>query len=298
MFFFEFLKGYGTLVGELHQQLLKQGDAHPLDKSHFLWLISYFLPIACQLNDVNMEHLKGVLTIDLLCYLTWEAVRQTEKLEMCALQPYSAAVDLKANARRLHLCVKAIREYLKTLERLSRRPNLNNSGFTQIGCENSIIQLDGYVPAIRDLRQLFLLQLRQFNPIVQCRSYLVDVISANHILLLTLERISSHQQQPSFDFNQHLTQFCSKTILDRYGTALEDFKNNGPYVNDCILTLLYHVAGDLGGLDLLCEPAILRPFSEIWKQEFDVNNRQMLYVKSELFKCFSFICRCVTSGTI
>nr|CAH0110982.1 unnamed protein product [Daphnia galeata] len=219
-----------------------------------------------------MEHLKDVLTIDLLCYLTWEAVHQTEKLEMCALQPYSAAVDLKANARRLHLCVKAIREYLKTLERLSRRPNLNNSGFTQIGCENSIIQLDGYVPAIRDLRQLFLLQLRQFNPIVQCRSYLVDVISANHILLLTLERISSHQQQPSFDFNQHLTQFCSKTILDRYGTALEDFKNNGPYVNDCILTLLYHVAGDLGGLDLLCKPAILRPFSEIWKQEFDMRD--------------------------
>ena len=287
-------------MGELHQQLLKQGDAHPLDKSHFLWLISYFLPIACQLNDVNMKHLKDVLTIDLLCYLTWEAVHQTEELEMYALQP-SAAVDLIPNVRRLHLCVKAIREYLKTLEGLSRRPNLNNcgNGFTQIGCENSIIQLGGYVPAIRDLRQLFLLQLRQFNPIVQCRSYLVDVISANHILLLTLERVSSssHQQQPNFDFNQHLTQFCSKTILDRYGTALEDFKNNGPYVNDCILTLLYHVAGDLGGLDLLCEPAILCPFSEIWKQEFDVSNRQML-CESELLKCFSFICRCVTSGTI
>ena len=261
-------------MGQLHQQLLKRGDAHLqlLDQSHFLWLISYFLPIASQL-DVNVEHLNNVLTIDLLCYLTWEAVHQTEELEIHSLQP---SADLNPCVRRLHLCVNCIREYLKTLERFSRpvagsTPKNANGSSMGNSEENLISGLRGYVPAIRDLRQLFLLQLRQFNPIVQSRRYLLDVIATNHVLLLTLDRVTRQSSRGSFDFNQHLTQFCSKVILDRYGTALEDFKTNGPFVNDCILTLLHHVAGDLGRADILCRPVILRPFTKIWKEEFNVS---------------------------
>jgi timeless protein len=158
-------------VGQLHQQMLKQqGDAHLqlLDKSHFLWLISYFLPIASRL-ELSVEHLKNVLTIDVLCYLTWEAVCQTEELEIYAFQ--HSTFDLKPCVRRLHLCVKAIREYLKTLERFSRPSTSRNANAPG----NLITRLSGYVPAIRDLRQLFLLQLRQFDPVVQSRRYLLDV---------------------------------------------------------------------------------------------------------------------------
>ncbi|EFX87203.1 putative TIMELESS/TIM-1 protein [Daphnia pulex] len=259
-------QGYNTLVGQLHQQMLKQhGDAHfqLLDKSHFLWLISYFLPIASRL-ELSVEHLKDVLTIDLLCYLTWETVQQTEELEINAFQH---SVDLKPCVRRLHLCVKAIREYLKTLERFSRPLTSRNANAP----DNLITRLGGYVPAIRDLRQLFLLQLRQFDPVVQSRRYLLDVIATNHILLLALERSTAGQSsRGSFDISQHLTQFCSEMIVDRYGTALEDFQTNGPFVNDCILTILHHVAGDLGRADLLCRPVILRPFSKIWAAEFNM----------------------------
>lgn len=47
------LKGYSTLVDELRKQLLE--DAHlQMDKSHFLWLITYFLKFAAQL-EVEME---------------------------------------------------------------------------------------------------------------------------------------------------------------------------------------------------------------------------------------------------
>ncbi|XP_046458340.1 protein timeless-like [Daphnia pulex] len=260
-------QGYNTLVGQLHQQMLKQqGDAHfqLLDKSHFLWLISYFLPIASRL-ELSAENLKNVLTIDLLCYLTWEAVQQTEELEIYAFQ--HSTFDLKSCVRRLHLCVKAIREYLKTLERFSRPSTSRNVNAP----DNVITRLSGYVPAIRDLRQLFLLQLRQYDPVVQSRRYLLDVIATNHILLLSLERSTAGQSsRGSFDISQHLTQFCSEMIVDRYGTALADFQTNGPFVNDCILTLLHHVAGDLGRADLLCRPVILRPFSKIWKEEFNV----------------------------
>ena len=50
-----FGKGYNALVGTLHQQLI-HGEAASLDKSHFLWLISYFLRIASQL-EVDVKHL-------------------------------------------------------------------------------------------------------------------------------------------------------------------------------------------------------------------------------------------------
>lgn len=298
------LIGYSILVRQLHQQLLKQGETYVLwDKSHFFWLICYFLPIAAQL-EMSVKHLKDVLTIDLLCYLTWEAVHQTEELE---IHTFQHSVDLKPCLRRLHLCVKAIREYLITLGRFSRplvagsMPQNANAPPVENGEGNLITRLSGYVPAIRDLRQLFLLQLRQFDPVVQSRRYLLDVIATNHILLLTLERSTGQSSRGSFDFNRHLTQFCSEIIVDRYGTALEDFKTNGPFVNDCILTLLHHVAGDLGRADLLCRPAILRPFSEIWAAEFNVSLQSTTVVNDSVRDYFNISrlnCRCVTIGMI
>ena len=290
-------------MGELHKQLLRQ-DSLPLDKSHFLWLITYFLRFASQL-ELDMEHLKNIFSIDLLCnylvgrkreplfdsylfglsgYLTWEAALETEEFEMCSLQP---TVDLKPSLRRLHLGVTAIREFLQMLETYSRLGGGNHVGPQQAAEErDKICLLRSYLPAIKDLRQVFLLQLRHFNPIIQSRRYLRDVISANHVLLLTLERSI---QQPSksayaacFDLREHLTQFCSRTVLARYGSALEDFKTNGPFVNDCIMTLLHHIGADLGRADLLCEPYVLRPFSKIWEEEFNVIilffNTQMLWL--------------------
>ncbi len=216
-----------------------------------------------------MEHFKDVFTIDLLCYLTYEAVRETEEFEMNSLQP---SVDLKPCLRRLHLGVTAIREYLQALETYSRLGTQSSGNGPSQGCEERIALLRGYLPAIRDLRQLFLLQLRHYNPIIQSRRYLRDVITANHVLLLTLERAAQQSSYGAcFDLRQHLNQFCSRTILARYGTALEDFKTNGPFVNDCILTVLHHIGADLGRADLLCEPVILRPFSKIWEEEFNVS---------------------------
>ncbi len=129
----------------------------------------------------------------------------------------------------------------------------------------------GYLPAIRDLRQLFLLRLRLFKSTLQSRRYLHDVITANHVLLLTLERAA---KQPSykacFDLRQHLIQFCSSTILSPYGTALEDFKTNSTFLNDCVFTILHHVGVDLRRADLLYEPIILRSFNTILEEKFQV----------------------------
>ncbi len=257
-------------MGQLHQKLLQ--DNHPrLDKSSFFWLICYFLPFV-PLLKLEVEHFGDVFSIDLLCYLTWEAVCQTEELEIYSFQP---SVDVKPCVRRLHLVTKAIGEYLQILAKYSEADSSQIKGLPlkKDHEEKKISQLCDFLPAIQDLRQVFLLQLRHYNPMIQSRRYLHDVITTNHILLLTLEKAAKRSAHGvmGFDMNQHLNQFCSRAILDRYGNALEDFKTNGAFVNDCILTILHHVGGDLGRTELLCEPDILRPFTKICHEDFTVS---------------------------
>lgn len=250
---------------ELHQQLLRQESLPWLDKSHFLWLITYFLRFASKLK-LDIKHFKDIFTTDILCYLIWEGVQLTEEFETALMQ--QPPVDLKPGQRRLHLSVTAIVEYLQALETYSGDDSFNGGSSNQL---ENIYKLRSYLPAIHDLRQLFVLRLRHLKPSIQSRRYLCDVITANHVLLLMLEEISRKSYYGvSFDLRQHLKQFCSKAILDQYGTALEDFKTNGSFVNDSIMTVLHHVGVDLDRADLLFEPIILRPFAKIWEEEFEV----------------------------
>ncbi len=257
------------MVGQLYQ-LLTQQDSNPQEKSPFLWLIAYFLRFNSSLK-LDVEHFKDIFTVDLLCYLTYEAVRETEEFEINLSQP---SLALKSCMDRLHLSVAAIQEYLKTLETYYGIGRTKNGKTVQSQeWEERISLVCNCLPAIRDLRQLFLFQLRLFNPVIQSQQYIHKVITANHILLLLLERVAVAGQSPygtSFDLHKHLNQFCSPTILSRYGTALKDFKTNDPFINDCIMTVLHHIGIDLGRIDLLCDPTILRPFSEIWEEGFKV----------------------------
>ncbi|XP_057369817.1 protein timeless-like isoform X2 [Daphnia carinata] len=248
--------GFNALVNELHQKLIQQDVLLHSEKSFFLWLITYFMRFASQLK-LDAKCLKNIFVIDLLCHLTWDAIHQTEEFEVNSLQP---SLDLTPFMRRLHLGITAIGEYLRALDAYC---TLAESKQTKI------FQLRDYLLVISDLRQLFLLRLRLFNPNNQGRRYLCEIIKANHILLLSLERaIKQSASEKSFDISEHLKQFCCRTIIDRYGTALRDFKTNGSFVNDCIFTVLHHVGIDLGQVDLLCDPVILRNFSQIWASEF------------------------------
>ncbi|XP_045025531.1 protein timeless isoform X4 [Daphnia magna] len=259
--------GFNALVGELHQKLIQQDVLVHSEKSFFLWLITYFMRFAPQLK-LDEKYLKNVFVIDLLCHLTWDAIHQTEEFEVKSLQP---SLDLNPFLRRLHLGITAISEFLQALDAYctlaESKQTIGNSRENKK--QSNIFQLREYLLAINDLRQLFLLRLRLFNPINQSRRYLCEIIKANHILLLSLERATKlSASQKSFDISEHLKQFCCRTIMARYGTALRDFKTNGPFVNDSIFTVLHHVGIDLGQVDLLCDPVILHNFSQIWACEF------------------------------
>lgn len=56
-----------------------------------------------------------------------------------------------------------------------------------------------------------------------------------------------------------------------FGYLLEDFHQNGVFVNDCIFTMMHHVAGDdVARVSILFQPIILKAFSKIWDTEFEL----------------------------
>lgn len=66
------LKGYSSLVRDLRLQLMSDENTD-IDKSHFLWLITYFLKFASQL-EVELDLIGSVLSVETVAYLTYEGV--------------------------------------------------------------------------------------------------------------------------------------------------------------------------------------------------------------------------------
>lgn len=92
------LKGYGSLVHDLHSQLLTNVHIQ-IDTSHFFWLVTYFLKFATQL-ELDPEHISPVLSYEILSYLVFQGVWIYEELEISCSIP---DIDLKPCLRRLHL---------------------------------------------------------------------------------------------------------------------------------------------------------------------------------------------------
>jgi timeless protein len=111
------LKGYSSLVSLLQEQLCGNASLQ-MDKSHFLWLITYFLKFASQL-ELDLEHISPVLSYDMLSYLTFEGLAMSENLSLCK-------DDLKPHLRRMHLVVTAIREFVQAVEIYSKMPSYSH----------------------------------------------------------------------------------------------------------------------------------------------------------------------------
>lgn len=64
--------------------------------------------------------------------------------------------------------------------------------------------------------------------------------------------------------------FATVEMMQQYGILLESFQENGEFVNDCILTMMHHVGGELGKVTALFQPVILKTYSKIWETEYEL----------------------------
>ncbi|XP_046961994.1 protein timeless [Vanessa cardui] len=254
------LKGYNSLVRTLHTQILTNMQLE-IDTSHFFWLVTYFLKFATQI-ELDLEHVCSVLSFDIVSYLTAEGVNLCEQFELAIKLDGN---DLKPKIRRLHLVVTAIREFIQAIDVYKKSAHICNND------KDALIKLQIKMCETEELRLLFVLLLRHYNPKYHSKQYLQDLIVTNHILLIFLDNVL---KMPDYKGDgkmvDHIRQFSSPEIMYQYGILLEDYEGNGEFVNDCIFTLMHHVGGELGCLISLFQPKILKTFTSIWKSEFEI----------------------------
>lgn len=80
--------------------------------------------------------------------------------------------------------VTAIREYLQTVNSYKKISHINPED------QECINKLQCQIASMENFKSLFLLLLRQYNPAVQSKQYLQDIITTNHTLLLFLDEAS------------------------------------------------------------------------------------------------------------
>ncbi|KAK9879710.1 hypothetical protein WA026_006770 [Henosepilachna vigintioctopunctata] len=254
------LKGYGTLVQDLRYQLLNNIHIH-IDTSHFFWLVTYFLKFATQL-ELDLEHLSPVLSYDLLSYLVFQGAWVLEELEIKNKTLY---MDTKPCLRRLHLIVTAIREFLQAVETYQKIIHLNDED------RDNLMKLQLQIADTEEIGSLFLLLLRRYNCKFQSRQYLQDLILTNHNYLMFLDNVSKiNNATTKFNLMIHLKKFAAVEIICQYGILLENFKENGEFINNCIFTMMHHIGGDLENISILFQPSILKTFSQIWETDFEL----------------------------
>ena len=120
--------------------------------------------------------------------------------------------------------------------------------------------------ATKELRQLYMFLIRRFDPSVQSRQFLQDLICGNHSLLVMIESAENSTENPEL-MTEHLKQFASMDIMRQYGHLMEAYETNSDSVNDAIFTMMHHISGDLQRPEALFVPQILKAFSDIWEQE-------------------------------
>lgn len=205
-----------------------------------------------------MGHVHSIFTFDIVGYSVYEAVSICEQLDI-------AGFDLVPSLRRLHLSVTAIREFLQAIETYKKISHLREVDMRYL------LQLEYQIASSQDFRNLFVLLLRKFNPSIQSKQYLQDVIVTNHQFLMLLDQVSRRtelEQENSFSVDEHIREFASVDIIHWFGYLLEEFHENGDFVNDCIFTMMHHVAGDVRQVSVLFQPIVLKAFSKIWDTEF------------------------------
>lgn len=145
--------------------------------------------------------MQTIFTFDIIGYSMYEAVSICEQLD-------AAGSDLVPSLRRLHLSVTAIREFLHAIETYKKISHLRKEDL------HYLMRLESQIASSDDLRNLFILLLRRFNPSIHSKQYLQDVIVTNHKLLILLDRVSGSTETGNFFIMRDHIRQCVGNTLD------------------------------------------------------------------------------------
>ncbi|XP_071086183.1 protein timeless-like [Haliotis cracherodii] len=245
--------GYAGFIGDL-LKLTLSSNSRILDNSYLLWSISFFLRFARQ-QALPVNSLVKCLDGNLVSYLVYIAVDCCEK--QWSLQRQKQWCDLTQN--KLHLTVLSLMQLFR----------LTLSAIEDPECQHLITSsIKESLMGMTHLREVFLLLLRQHRCPNQGIVYLRNLICANHHLLLILEKWGADKTiAGNFSMLEHVKKFATVEIMAKYGQALESFEQNENDLNECILTMMHHIAGDCNEPHCLMQLSIMRTFSNMLEQK-------------------------------
>ncbi|KAG0723966.1 Protein timeless [Chionoecetes opilio] len=278
------MKGYSNLLQGLRLQVMMPYQID-LDKSHLLWLITYFLRFAveldlelaqiCPCSDGGKLYTCSPLPRQVACYLVYEGVLMQEELERAVR---AGENNLLPYVRRLHLVVTALREFFIAFEIcLKKEQSLLDA--------KHLAHMREELGQLMEVRQLFVYLIRMYRPGVLSLNYLQDLVTTNHRFLTTQECTDPCQPQYTFDLFNHIKQFATMDIMRQYSRLLENYSMNDDLVNDSIFTMMHHIAGDLRNVNVLLQPAILKVFLRIWTEGFELCGDWADLIEYVLRKC-------------
>ncbi|XP_048747484.2 protein timeless-like isoform X2 [Ostrea edulis] len=245
-------KAFCSLVHNLRHILTSPYKAM-IDEVYLLWLVAFFLKYARH-QRMEFEYIRAIYSTDMYGYLVYEGVTNSEQLVIAQRNKQ----DTTKYLRRLHLTVGALREMLHGLKLYSEDTNLSmtNTSYLQ--------NLQRDLAGMMDLPQMLLLLIRNFQMHTHNLKFLQDVIVTNHLLLLLMDLWKTKGfSKREFNMLDHVKQFATIDVMQRYGRLLENYGYNNPVVNNCIFTMMHHIAGDCEKPTVLLQVQILRTFLEI-----------------------------------
>ncbi|XP_060078749.1 protein timeless-like [Ylistrum balloti] len=243
-----------------------------LDEAYLFWELALFMRFA-KTKKLPLKCVKHVLTEDMVGYLVYQCFIRAEEV-------FVHKSSQKKEPQKLKLSLCALREILEFLYNLQQE-----SPEDQDEEEKEYVHhFHKKLASMTDLPNLLLYMIRHCIVELLGMSFLEDLVLTNHLLLYFLDCwINSGLCQNSFVMLSHIKNFATYGIMEKYGLLLEHFLNNSVEVNNCVLTMMHHVAGQCGSPHVLLQKPILDTFLEI--------NDQDIFVSDEVDDLIEFIIR-------
>ncbi|XP_053207845.1 protein timeless-like isoform X2 [Panonychus citri] len=170
---------------------------------------------------------------------------------------------IKKLTRKLQLLITALKEMIITVSGYIGKSSSDEAE------KQSLNNLRTSLANMTALRQFFLLVTRCYSPVIHPKSFLVDSIVTHHHLMLLLDEPF---KRGNCNLVDHLQQFATIKVMEQYGRVLEAFQSNNELINNCVFTIMHHVAGDLRNPECLFQPIILKTFSLIMESDIELTD--------------------------
>ncbi|XP_070538695.1 protein timeless-like isoform X2 [Ptychodera flava] len=243
---------------------LKASDSsvYKTELTYFWWAVGYFTQLTA-LPEVLLSDLTETVSAGMtgtLCYLTlrtWEAYASSKK---------TGQADVYFS--RLCILVKALREIFTTLSRYMKRnmadSDNNNSSHARSALEK--------INKIQNVYDLYVLLIRKFNRDTETVEYLRELVMGNSELLLATQQLYNEDSHPGkLQMKAHIEKFSTPQVMASYTHLLSKFSENGPVVNEAILTMMFHVAADANKIESLYQASLLSTFANIWEENYSLS---------------------------